>query len=220
MRCDDHSGAGRKLENSWQCVGNGTTRNDWPRSSLVESKGLECPFPQTNNMFNDIALANGAMLDSHWSTVFFAISHDRPSDPGSFVSKGHRHHVEGTPVQQLCYPGIYHLMDTDAMNGCSGTMYQQFANISVAPLTDAAQTLLCPRRVLLRYQPKPSRKMSGRGELLRMIDGRRQGGGSEWADTRHLHKTADKPRCRARLRGSPSGAFNLDLKIFDLVDKD
>jgi len=117
------------------------------------------------------------MLDSYSRAVFFAISHDRPNDPGSFVSEGHRHHVEGTPVQQLCYPGICHLMDTDAMNGCSGAMYQQFANISVAPLTDAAETLLTPRRVLLRYQPEPGRKMSSRGELLWMIDGRRQSGG-------------------------------------------
>jgi hypothetical protein len=29
-------------------------------------------------------------------------------------------------------------MDTDAMNGCSGAMYQQFANVAVAAFADTA----------------------------------------------------------------------------------
>lgn len=57
------------------------------------------------------------------------------------MSKRHRHDIEGTPAEQLCYPGIGDLMDADAMNGRSGAMYQQLTNVAVAALADTTQTL-------------------------------------------------------------------------------
>ncbi|WP_201723638.1 MULTISPECIES: hypothetical protein [Bradyrhizobium] len=52
-----------------------------------------------------------------------------------------------------------------------------------------------------------------------MIDGRRQGGGSEWTDAGHFHKTATNLVIARGCEDHLLGAFNLELKVFDLFDK-
>jgi hypothetical protein len=104
--------------------------------------------------------------------------HDCPDDPRHLVGHGHRSHPDGLARKQVGETSIHDLgLVPGAPDQRCCADNQEFAQVFVAYLGDAAEFLLAAAGILKRCQAEPGCELPTRAELAGIGDRQVRGGG-------------------------------------------
>ena len=93
--------------------------------------------------------------------VTLALSHHGPGHSGKLVGKRDGGDLGRSPGQQCREPGaVFGAVDLGIADDGECTGHEQVAQIAVTLFADAAEPVLATTRVLLRYEPDPSREVA------------------------------------------------------------
>src|SRR5512137_1810895 len=134
------------------------------------------------------------------------MNHDGPGYPRNLVGKRDRGYLGRPARHQSAQPWpLVSAMFLRIADDGHRAGDEQPAQVSIALLGDAAESVLAASRVLLGHQPDPGGKIASRSERLPVADLGNQRGGDDRADARDLLQPP------ARLaRAMPGQDFLLD----------